>query len=80
MWAGPGADGGRSRRRCGPVPAQMWGFGHTFSSTRQAANSSGLSTVFATMHAPCLGGDENVGRMHTCKRRDAEKPGVGWRM
>ena len=24
MWAGPGADAGRSRRRCGPVPAQMW--------------------------------------------------------
>jgi hypothetical protein len=31
MWAGygfslrsPGADVGRSRRRCGPVPAQMW--------------------------------------------------------
>ena len=25
MWASPGADVGQSRRRCGPVPAQMWG-------------------------------------------------------
>ena len=68
--ASPGADVGQSRRRCGPVPAQMWAYRRSFAAPLVRARAcSSVAAVIpdrcdarAWRHAPERAGGEADGR------------------